>query len=312
MKKNRACKAAVLLLLLILPAVIAAAPAAAQNPPSDQTAPQPWTASIEQIRRVASLIPGARPLRINMLKFAESHRTKDVSVEGAPAEPSIQARTVFQVIYSDGAVMIDSGMDETIHKLLGRGAVEPYFPEAAQQVNQALRRAKIIVMTHEHGDHVAGVVRPPLADELAPKTVLTRTQIATLLTSPQFPEIKLTPEAARRYITIDYDRYYPFAPGMALIKAPGHTPGSQMIFVALASGKEYLFVGDVAWHMDNIRLVRGKNAPFLAEDGKTVLEELRWLHALADAEKNLVIVVSHDNDEHHQLIASHLLGDHLE
>ena len=117
---------------------------------------------------------------------------------------------------------------------------------------------------------------------------------------------------ARHYLMIDYDRYFPFAPGMALIKAPGHTPGSQMIYVVLASGKEYLFVGDAAWHMDNIRLVRGKNAPFLAEDAKNVMDELRWLHALLDAEKNLVIVVSHDDEEHRQLIARHLLGDHLE
>lgn len=318
MKKIKSvCLPALLFFLLALPGAIVAERVVAQEqqPPqqtANQTTAPTWTASIDQIRRVAALIPGPRPLRINMLKFAESRRTKDVSVQGAPAEPSVQARTVFQVVYADGTVMIDSGMDETIHKLLGRGAVEPYFPDAALQVNQALRRAKVIVMTHEHGDHVAGVVRPPLAEELAPKTVLTRTQIETLLTSPQFPEIKLTPEMARHYIMIDYDRYYPFAPGMALIKAPGHTPGSQMIYVVLASGKEYLFVGDAAWHMDNIRFLRGKNAPFLAEDAKTVMDELRWLHALLDAEKNLVIVVSHDDEEHRQLIANHLLGDHLE
>src|SRR3989442_271806 len=58
---------------------------------------QVWTANIDQIRRVARMIPGGDPLRINVLKFAESRRAKKFSVKGAPDEPSVQARTVFQV-----------------------------------------------------------------------------------------------------------------------------------------------------------------------------------------------------------------------
>jgi glyoxylase-like metal-dependent hydrolase (beta-lactamase superfamily II) len=34
-----------------------------------------------------------------------------------------------------------------------------------------------------------------------------------------------------------------FAPGVVLIKAAGHTPGSQMVHVRLASGKEVMLVG---------------------------------------------------------------------
>ena len=52
---------------------------------------------------------------------------------------------------------------------------------------------------------------------------------------------------------LEYDHYYAAAPGIVLVKAPGHTPGSQLVFVKLASGKELLFIGDVAWHMDQIR-----------------------------------------------------------
>jgi glyoxylase-like metal-dependent hydrolase (beta-lactamase superfamily II) len=42
------------------------------------------------------------------------------------------------------------------------------------------------------------------------------------------------------------------APGVVLKKAQGHTPGSQMVFVALASGSELLFVGDVVWNFDAV------------------------------------------------------------
>jgi glyoxylase-like metal-dependent hydrolase (beta-lactamase superfamily II) len=246
------------------------------------------------------------------LKFAESHRTKNFSVKGEPATPSVQARTVFQVVYPDGYVMVDAGMDEPMHKQIGRGAEEPYFPEQAQQVDKALRGARAIVFTHEHGDHVTGVIRTPYLSELAPKTILTRAQVRTLETTPQFPDLRITEEQAQRYHIIDYDRYMAFAPGWTLIKAAGHTPGSQMMFIGLDSGREYLLIGDAAWHMDSVRKMTGKDAPWIVEDTSAVSDQLKWLNTVSNTEKNLVIVASHDDDEHRELIARKLLGGKLE
>src|SRR5437667_12722916 len=132
------------------------------SPQKDQV----WTANIDQIRHAARMIPGRAPLRINVLKFAESRRAKKFSVKGAPDEPSVQARTVFQVVYPDGYVMVDSGMDQQVHNFFGRGVVEPYDPESAKQVERAVRGARAILITHEHGDHVAGVIHTPLDNKL--------------------------------------------------------------------------------------------------------------------------------------------------
>jgi glyoxylase-like metal-dependent hydrolase (beta-lactamase superfamily II) len=126
------------------------------------------------------------------------------------------------------------------------------------------------------------------------------------------PEIKLTPATAARYHVVDYEKYLPYAPGMALIKAPGHTPGSQMIYVVLESGSEYLLAGDAAWHMDGIRLRKGKDAPWVTEDRDAVMAQLNWLHELDSTEKNLAIVVSHDDQQHQQLVDRGLLGTRLE
>jgi len=272
-----------------------------------------WSADIGEIRRVATLIPGRKPLRINVLKFAESRRTKNFSVKGEPATPSVQARTVFQVVYPDGYVMVDAGMDEPMHRQIGRGAEgEPYYPDQAQEVNKALRGARAIVFTHEHGDHITGVIRTPYLAELAPKTILTRPQVNTLENRPQFPDLQITEEQARRYHVIDYDRYMAFAPGWTLIKAAGHTPGSQMMFITVDSGREYLLIGDTAWHMDGIRKVTGKDAPWIVEDTAAVSDQLKWLNGLAMSERNLVIVASHDDDEHKELVAKKLLGGKLD
>jgi len=271
-----------------------------------------WTADLAAIRKVAATIPGPRPMRINVVKFAASLRSKKFSLKGAPDEPSVQARTAYQVVYPQGTIMVDAGMDEQVHKFFGRGVVEPYDAKAAKQVERAVRAAMEIVVTHEHGDHVAGAIRTPYVDEIAPKTVLTRTQIHTLLTDPQMPEIKLTPEMAGRYIVVDYDKYMPLAPGIALIKAPGHTPGSQMVYVALQTGKEYLLVGDCAWLMEGVRSVRGKDAPWITEDEPYVMAELRWLNEIDRSEKNVSIVVSHDDEQRKQYIGAHILGDGFE
>jgi len=271
-----------------------------------------WRASLPDIRVTAALIPGRRPLHVNILKFAESRRTKNFSIQGAPADPSVQARTAFQVMYADGHIMVDAGMDQQVHRFFGRGVDEPYDMEAAGQVERALTTAKLIVVTHEHGDHVAGVVRTSRARDLAPKTILTRSQVQTLLTTPQMPEIKLTAEMAARYVVVDYDRYFPLGAGIVLIKAPGHTPGSQMVYIVLESGREYLLIGDAAWHMDGVRLVKGKDAPWITEDQNAVMNQLKWLNELSQSEPRLVIVASHDDEEHRELIQKGILGGRFE
>jgi glyoxylase-like metal-dependent hydrolase (beta-lactamase superfamily II) len=271
-----------------------------------------WRASLPDIRATAALIPGRRPLRLNILKFAESRRTKNFSIKDAPADPSVQARTAFQVMYADGHIMVDAGMDQQVHRFFGRGVEEPYDTEAAAQLERALTAARLIVVTHEHGDHVAGVIRTSRARELALKTILTRSQVQTLLTTPQMPEIKLTEELAARYLVVDYDRYFPLTAGIVLIKAPGHTPGSQMVYIALESGREYLLIGDAAWHMDGVRLMKGKDAPWVTEDQNAVMSQLKWLNQLSRSEPRLVIVASHDDEEHAELIRQGILGSRFE
>ena len=278
---------------------------AAENSP-------PWRADLDRIRQVAGMIPGPRPIRVNVIKFAESRRTKNFAVKGLQAEPSVQARTAYQIVYGDGTVMVDTGMDLATHQFFGRGVQEPYFPEQAERVARALRSARAIIVTHEHGDHVAGLMRSTSFAELAPKTVLTRPQLETLLNEPQIPELRPTPEMVARLRVVDYSGYMAFAPGITLIKAPGHTPGSQMIYVALQSGRELLLAGDVAWHMDGVRLNAGKDAPWIREPAELMAAELNWLNGLSRPEKNLSIVISHDEEQRRDYVAQGILGDGFE
>ena len=44
--------------------------------------------------------------------------------------------------------------------------------------------------------------------------------------------------------------------------------------------KEFIFAGDVAWHMDGVRLNRPKDAPSIKEPAELMAAELDWLNGL--------------------------------
>ncbi len=231
------------------------------------------------------------------MKVAESHRTYAAVIEDGSEDPFISARSAFQIVYPDGSIMLDSGMDETVHRFYGFGRVEPYWPDVNDTVQAALRRAQLIIITHEHGDHVAGVLRSDYRDELAPKTILTKDQVRTLTLAPQLPEITLTPAQARDYIVVDYELILPVAPGVVLIKSPGHTHGHQMVYAQLAGGQEFLFIGDIGWSLDNITELKLRPAATIArvkEDPQALMHQMTWIKQVMD-EDGLIVVPSHDD-----------------
>jgi len=259
---------------------------------------EPYPANLLQRgRQAATTVPGELAVEINFVKVAESHRTYAAVIEDGGEEPFISARSAFQIVYPDGSLMLDSGMDETVHRFYGFGRIEPYWPDVNDTVQAALRRARLIIITHEHGDHVAGVLRSNFRDELAPKTILTKDQVRTLSLAPQLPEITLTPAQAGDYIVVDYELILPVAPGVVLIKSPGHTHGHQMVYVQLAGGQEFLFIGDIGWSLDNITELKLRPAATIArvkEDPQALMHQMTWIKHVMD-EDGLIVVPSHDD-----------------
>ena len=117
---------------------------------------------------------------------------------------------------------------------------------------------------------------------------------------------------AEQFICLSYGRYYPVAPGMVLIKAPGHSPDMQMVYLRLQSGREYLHSIDAAWNEANIRDVKGKAAPWVKEDVAAVMAQLRWLNrALTTDEPQLHILVTHDGELLDRMIGGGAVGAKL-
>jgi glyoxylase-like metal-dependent hydrolase (beta-lactamase superfamily II) len=108
----------------------------------------------------------------------------------------------------------------------------------------------------------------------------------------------LPPGAFTQAQRFTYEQAFAVAPGIVLWRAPGHTPGSQLVFVKLEGGREYLLLGDVAWHLENVERVRERarlvTQVFLGEDRGAVLRQLAAIKALREKEPKLHVLPGHD------------------
>jgi glyoxylase-like metal-dependent hydrolase (beta-lactamase superfamily II) len=287
--------------LLVFASFSGATPSTGQSNPFNDTL-------LIKVRAAARMVPGELPTQIGYLKFAGSKAPLREMIETTQDSTLDGALTVFQIRYPRGWIMVDAGMARDVDSTF------PGVPGALNRVREGLRGARLIVVTHEHHDHVAEVVRPPMAELVAAKTVLTRAQVQTLIDRPIVPLIRLIPNRSRDYVVIDYDLLYPLAPGVVLIKSPGHTPGSQMVYVHLASGKEFLFIGDIAWAMAGIqRRVQKpeKTSRALIEDRVALQQQLDWLSGLTQRQ-GVVLVNSHDETWLRGLVSSGVLKADLD
>jgi glyoxylase-like metal-dependent hydrolase (beta-lactamase superfamily II) len=244
------------------------------------------------VRRAAALIPGDPPSAIRVVSLNPFRAALSYMVEGASERNVSAAYPVFQIRFPRGWIVVDSALDrEFVPKST------TFSDDEYNQIHVALRDAQLVVVTHEHHDHVAGVLRSPYLAQVRQHTLLTRAQVHSLIEHPNNPLIKIDSAVAAHYLTIDYDPFIPIAPGVVLIKAAGHTPGSQMVYVRLESGQEVILAGDVAWNMAGIETQRQKpeasTRDFGDEDRNSIARQLRWLRSIAGAQT--AVVVSHDD-----------------
>ena len=272
----------------------------------------PFTADLAAIRRLAGILPGAWPVAVNAVRVAASIRSNRFVIEGGDDAPVTMPRTAFQLVYPDATVMIDSGLDRVTHDSFSTpDKREPYFPDQFAKLQMALNAARMIVLTHFHADHVAGVTQAGNYDELAAKTFVSVATAQCLLNTPHRPHLAMSAEQINKLVIFDYGQYYPIAPGVVLIKSPGHSADHQMVYIALQSGREILHSVDVGWVLDNIRQVKGKAAPWVKEDVPSVIGQLRWLNNILNNEGNVSLLVTHDDELITSAIKAGVIGGEL-
>lgn len=230
---------------------------------------------------------GPLPERIEVEKVATFAfpRTFVVAGEGFHLHPMVLL--AHRVVWPDHSVVIDTAMGPAAAKKMPGS----HMDEAAfGRVEAALKQASAIVFTHEHVDHVGGIASAPDVAALAPQVRFTREQ----LDSPRLERGDFPPGALARFTPLSYEGLHAVAPGVVLQKAPGHSPGSQLVYVELANGQRFVFVGDIAWTRDNITLQKGRPRVatlLMKEDRGAVAAQLRALAALP---ADVHVVIAHD------------------
>lgn len=263
---------------------------------------------VAELRRLAAAIPGELPTAVRV-EHVTTIEFPGIAVVAGNGWGNVELPVyAYQVVSPAGVLQLDATMDKTT-------ADSPSFDDAAfARVQRGLEQASRIVVTHEHYDHLGGLTTHPKLAALAPKVLLTKAQLA----DPEKQRPLRFPDDIARTLALadDFEGGRAIAPGVVLWRAAGHTPGSQLVFVRRADGEEYLFLGDVAWHRENVDRVRERarlvTAVFLGEDRDAVLAQLAAIKALALAAPKVHVVPGHDRGVIDTLISARLLEQHFQ
>lgn len=169
--------------------------------------------------------------------------------------------------------------------------------EASGYDRKALRA---ILLTHAHWDHVSGLPDFP--------------NLPVWVTKQERDFIRKggNGQFGKPFSDINYEEYgfeggrylgFPashdvYGDGAIVVGfAPGHTPGGVIIFVTLADGTRYAFVGDLVWQLEGITLRQERSWPvrkFADLDAKGARDNLLRMIAIKERLPDLIIVPAHD------------------
>ena len=260
---------------------------------------------IERVRAASRMVPGDPPVEVRFQRFVNYSGSLAEWVEDAPPDVVQAVIGVFQIRFPDAWILVDAGADEDKISWEVDFSAQDY-----ELVGEALRGASLIVATHEHADHVAGVIRGPWADDVVRRVLLTVEQLENLVDGPDHPGIQISQEQADQFLAVSYRELLPIAQGVVLIKAPGHSPGSQFVYVRLGDETELLLVGDVVWVTTALK--SGSQRPLalsarLDEDRDAIRSQIRWLQQMQ--QDDLHIIVAHDGPAHDVLVEKGVIKD---
>jgi len=240
------------------------------------------------------------PTSIRILEVGRDTAPPFAAQAGRFGAPVAMSYNAVAINYPDRQIIIGGAVDRPTAEGMALSETEWRFSDAAYtELTTAMIEAEHVLMTHEHLDHVMAISRHPDAEALAPNLVLNAPQIEAL---PLFADGEPAPALTSLQSGLS-GRVETIAPGVVIVPAAGHTPGSQMVFITLQSGDEILLIGDIVWNMGAIEAL--KTRPVLTqymvfrpnyEDRSAIKQQVRALHDMMADNPELIVLPAHDRE----------------
>jgi glyoxylase-like metal-dependent hydrolase (beta-lactamase superfamily II) len=268
------------------------------NRPGSDVAPL----DIAALRVAANAVPGEKGTGIAVETAARGSLPETLLVAGASITSGPQGVHAFRVDIPSGSVIIDTGMDQAAADAMG---VYTLDLRAQDRIVAALPSAKAIIVTHEHLDHIGGVLTSADWSKISQKALITREQFD----HPEETDPVVWPNGSRQsFKPHDYEGVKGIAPGVAVMKAASHTPGSQIVIAQLADGREFLFMGDISSMDRNWLETRARSRligdVIINEERNAVFAWLKAFKAASVANPKLIMVPSHDSRRIDEMVES--------
>jgi N-acyl homoserine lactone hydrolase len=158
-----------------------------------------------------------------------------VHVADLLAEGELMPVYVHVIDHPQGRVLVDTGMTE-LHPLVAD--MDPRLVPLDEQADVDLAGIDVVVNTHLHFDHCGG-------NHLFPGTpvYVQRRELDDARTLEDYTIREWVEAPGVQYVPVDGE--LEVLPGIRLVPAPGHTPGSQVVVVE-TGGRPAVIGGDMA------------------------------------------------------------------
>ena len=228
---------------------------------------------------------------------------------GAWGDTRHLAATAVLVHHPKGDILIDSGfganVDEqmTLLPSMQRSTHHKGATVAQQLAAHGLKSSDIaaIIPTHAHWDHISGVddlkgvpVLESAAGQAFIRSKAKGTEVINSLRSVNYKSYKFD---GGPYLGFPRSHDVWGDGSVVIVPAPGHTPDSVAVFVALPSGKRYALIGDMVFQDEGLQIPAEKPwmlRSLIGENNKVIHEDIALIRAATARYPQLRAIPAHD------------------